>query len=251
MKTDMKPRDILLSLLLLTRVPLPHLPDSWFSRQAQAVWAFPIVGAGVGAMAALAMVCAQVLNLPAPLSAGLALTVLIVVTGAMHEDGLADTADGFWGGFERARRLEIMKDSHIGTYGVLALILSLGLRWAALTAVLPHFGPWAVVAVAALSRAGMPVLMLSLPNARDTGLAHRVGTPSRRPALVGIALAGLIALALLGTGPAILCLFTCGLGLVGLHYLAQAKIAGRTGDVLGAAQQIGEILCLLTLASLI
>ena len=100
----------------------------------------------------------------------------MITTGAMHEDGLADTVDGLWGGWTRDRRLEIMKDSHIGTYGVLALIVSAGLRWSVLAGLLT-LGAGPVVAIAVLSRASMPALMAALPNARGDGLAHKVGAP--------------------------------------------------------------------------
>ena len=123
MKIDLMLRDILVSTLLLTRVPVPNLPDKWFSRQAQATWAFPIVGAIIGIIAVATILTTQHLDQPILVSSGIALAVCIILTGAMHEDGLADTADGFWGGYDATRRLEIMKDSAIGTYGVLALIL--------------------------------------------------------------------------------------------------------------------------------
>lgn len=250
MKADISPRDILLSLVLLTRLPIPALPDSSFARQAQAVWAFPAVGMIVGGIAATIVVLAQWIGLSPAICAGLALLTMVCVTGAMHEDGLADTVDGFWGGFTPERRLEIMKDSHIGTYGVLALVLSLGLRWTALSALIAAGNVLSVVAVAALSRAMMPVLMLSLPNARNTGLAHRVGTPSRYPTGIALCCAALLAWAALGLVPATLCLLISAGAVWALHCLARAKVGGRTGDVLGATQQITEILCLLALTAI-
>ncbi|MFT7596440.1 MAG: adenosylcobinamide-GDP ribazoletransferase, partial [Paracoccaceae bacterium] len=129
--------DVAVAFVLLTRLPLPTLPDHAFARQAHAAWAFPLVGLVVALLAGGMGWAALRLGLPASIAAGLVLGAQIMLTGAMHEDGLADTADGLWGGFNADRRLEIMKDSAIGTYGVLALILSLGLRWAALTLLLP------------------------------------------------------------------------------------------------------------------
>lgn len=250
MKTDIRLRDIVLSLLLLSRLPVPKVPDKDFERQAQAVWAFPIIGLIIGGFSTLVILILQHLGQPDMVSAGLALTVCIIFTGAMHEDGLADTVDGFWGGYTQERRLEIMKDSHIGTYGVLALVLSLGLRWVTLAALISTVGAWVMIPVAALSRAAMPVLMLSLPNARDHGLSHQVGTPSRRPAALGLTIAAGVAWLTLGLGPALVCLLVGALGLTGLYHLIRCKIGGRTGDTLGTAQQVTEILCLLTLVSL-
>ncbi|MFT4960036.1 MAG: adenosylcobinamide-GDP ribazoletransferase, partial [Paracoccaceae bacterium] len=150
--------DIAVALVLLTRLPLPALPDHAFRRQAYASWAFPLVGALVAMIAGGIGWGAFRLGLPLAAAAGILLGVQIILTGAMHEDGLADSVDGLWGGFSRERRLEIMKDSAIGTYGVLALILSVGLRWVALTALIP-LGIGAVLAAAILSRAVLPFIM--------------------------------------------------------------------------------------------
>ncbi|MBT8154213.1 adenosylcobinamide-GDP ribazoletransferase [Epibacterium ulvae] len=250
MKTDIRLRDIALSLLLLTRLPVPKVPDSDLDRQAQSAWAFPVVGLIIGGFATLTILILQHLGQPDVVCAGLALTLCIFFTGAMHEDGLADTVDGFWGGYTKERRLEIMKDSHIGTYGVLALILSLGLRWMTLATLIATIGAWVMIPIAALSRAAMPVLMISLPNARDHGLSHHVGTPSRRPAALGLGIAMSVAWTTLGVGAALVCVVVGALGLFGLYHLIKCKIGGRTGDTLGAAQQLAEILCLLTLVSL-
>ncbi len=250
MKTDIRLRDIIVSLLLLTRLPVPKVPDSDFDRQAQAVWAFPVVGVIIGCFTTLTILILQHLGQPDAVCAGLALTICVFFTGAMHEDGLADTVDGFWGGYTKERRLEIMKDSHIGTYGVLALILSLGLRWVTLAALIASVGAWVMIPIATLSRAAMPLLMVSMPNARDDGLSHHVGTPSRRSAALGLILATGVAWAALGVGPALACMAASALGLFGLYHLIRWKIGGRTGDTLGAAQQITELLCLLTLVSL-
>ncbi|GHF51116.1 adenosylcobinamide-GDP ribazoletransferase [Seohaeicola zhoushanensis] len=240
--------DPLVALALLTRLPLPRLPESAFAQQARAAWAFPLAGLAVGALAALAGLAALRLGLPAGIAAGLALAAQVMLSGAMHEDGLADVADGFWGGFDRARRLEIMKDSAIGSYGVLALILSLGLRWSALSLLLPQ-DPAALIAAACLSRATLPALMTALPPARAGGLSRGVGVPGWTVSAAALALGLGLAYAL--TGPAALAaLLTTALLLTAFAALARAKIGGQTGDVLGASQQLGEIAVLLTLLAL-
>ena len=113
--------DLRLALGLLTRLPLPSTPD--MARGAQAAWAWPLAGLAPAALAALAMALGSALGVLPGVAAALGLAVSVMVTGAMHEDGLADTADGLWGGWTPERRLEIMKDSRIGAYGVIALIL--------------------------------------------------------------------------------------------------------------------------------
>ena len=241
--------DLRLALALLTRLPLPHLPDGAFAHQARAVWAYPLAGAVTGAIACACAALALWLGLSPALAAGLAIAAQIITTGAMHEDGLADMVDGVWGGWTRDRRLEIMKDSQIGTYGVLALILSLGLRWQALILLLP-LSPLVLIATGAFSRAGLPALMAALPHARDSGLSHSVGRPAIWPVWVALALG--LGVALIALGPFVLLPVVLGSGAAGLvGTVARAKLGGQTGDVLGATQQMVELILLLTLVALL
>lgn len=230
--------DVPVALVLLTRLPLPALPDHAFAAQARAGWAFPLAGVVVAGIAGALGMAALALGLSPWIAAGLTLAAQALLTGAMHEDGLADTADGLWGGATPARRLEIMKDSRTGSYGVLALLLCLGLRWGALAALLP-LGPAPLIAAAALSRAPLPLLMATLPNARGSGLSHSVGRPAPRvPALalaLGLGLAGAL------TGPALLWpALAAALVVLTLARIARARIGGQTGDILGAAQLLAE-----------
>ncbi|MEM7489250.1 MAG: adenosylcobinamide-GDP ribazoletransferase [Pseudomonadota bacterium] len=238
--------DLVSAAMLLTRLPVRGTPTP---EAARAAWAWPLVGAGVGLVAGLAGWAAQALGFQVALAAGLALATSVVLTGALHEDGLADLADGFWGGFERTRRLEIMRDSRIGAYGVIALTLSLLVRWSLLVTALDHGALVAVmVAAGAVSRAPMAVLMRWLPPARADGLARGAGTPTRTALWTGLAIA---AAALLFHGPAA-ALLTAALiaaTAIGLGLLARAKIGGQTGDVLGACQQLCEIAALAALTA--
>lgn len=237
--------DLRLAMALLTRLPLPHLPDEAFARQARAGWAYPLAGLVVGGLALAVGLGALMIGLPPAIAAGALLVTQTMATGAMHEDGLADSVDGLWGGWTPERRLDIMKDSHIGTYGVLALILSLGLRWQAIAIILV-VEPLALPVFAALSRAPLPVMMAQMPNARRAGLSQSVG----RPPLSAGAIGGVIALGLAAVvigaaliGPVLFAL----VGLGAWIWIANRKIGGQTGDILGAAQQIVEICLLLGL----
>ena len=237
-------QDILAAFGLLTRLPLPpHRP-----RGGTAAWAWPLVGIGIGGLAGLAGWVTQ--GLGAGVAAAVVLATQALLTGAMHEDGLADTADGLWGGWTRERRLEIMKDSHIGSYGVLALLLVTLIRWSALTALIGA-GAFlaAAVAAAALSRAPMAVLMALMPNARPTGLSQAVGRPPFGTALVALVLA--LAVATLAVGPVatLLAALLAALPCTALALVARARIGGQTGDVLGAAQQLAEAAVLAVLAA--
>ena len=243
-------RDVITQFLtaasLLTRLPLPGF--HWPEHPSRAVWAFPLAGLLVGFVAILAGVLALRLGLSPEGAAALALGAQILATGALHEDGLADTADGFWGGSSPERRLEIMRDSHVGSYGVLALILFGLLRWLALSLALGA-GDWRGILVAAtLSRAVMPPVMAFLPQARDSGLARSMGATPPLPAALSVAIAFLIGLFLLGSGslpmwPAAM------LAAGGVAWIARVKIGGQTGDVLGAVQQSAEVAVLLALTA--
>ncbi|MCM2561387.1 adenosylcobinamide-GDP ribazoletransferase [Lutimaribacter sp. EGI FJ00015] len=246
-KAAFRAADILAAIGLLTRLPV-RLHDDITARGARAAWAYPLAGAVVAGLAGVLGWAALALGLTPALAAGLALAALIVVTGALHEDGLADCADGFWGGWTRDRRLEIMKDSRIGAYGVLALVLGVGLRWAALTALFAKGWVVAPLIIAAMgSRAAMPALMAALPHARDTGLSHQVGRPDARAATVALALGLLAAVLLGGLATAFWATAAALLSALAVARLARARIGGQTGDVLGATQQCCEIAILLAL----
>jgi len=235
--------------VLLTRLPMPRLPDAAFAQTAQAVWAYGIVGGVIGAIAATCGALALSVGLPATVAAGLVLIVLIVVAGAMHEDGLADTADGFWGAHSPEQRLAIMKDSQIGSYGTLSLILVTGLRWSAIAALLTS-NPAAIIASAAVSRAAMPLVMHRLEPARSVGLSQGVGQPALPVTLAAVGIGLGIAFCAVGATAivsVVLCLVICS----ACMFVANKKIGGQTGDVLGATQQLCEVATLCFFAAIL
>ncbi|WP_421703614.1 adenosylcobinamide-GDP ribazoletransferase [Aliiroseovarius sp.] len=245
------PGDIPAALGLLTRLPITVDFARAQARGAQAAWAWPLAGALVGLIAGMVGLATWSLGVPPGFAAGLALVTQAMLTGAMHEDGLADTADGLWGGYTRERRLEIMKDSAIGAYGTIALVLSLLLRFAALSALFATGqAVLALIAAGALSRAAMGVLMSSLPNARGEGLSDSVGRPPRTTAALGLGLA--LTLSVLLSGPAawLASTLAASLAAFALASIAKAKIGGQTGDILGATQQVTEIAALAAFATL-
>lgn len=241
-----RPSDIVLAISLLTRLPAPARDHS---RSAAAAWAYPLVGLLVGGIAGAVGLLAVWCDLPTPLTALLCIAVLAIVTGAMHEDGLADSADGLWGGWTREARLEIMKDSHIGTYGVIALILAVAARWVALWLLFEIGTGSALCALltgAVVSRAAMPTLMATLPHARATGLSHGVGSVPQPAAATAWAIAAGLGLILSG-GAAFWAALWAGAVTLILARIARRKIGGQTGDILGAAQQVTEIAVLFSL----
>ena len=201
---------------------------------------WPIVGAAVGIGGAVAYLFAMVLGLAALPSALIALSATIALTGALHEDGLADLADSL-GGSDRERRLAIMRDSRIGAFGVLALIMSVILR-ASLLAQLatPRTAAVSLVAAAAASRGLVPTITLMLAPARREGLGAMLGELRSEVIAAAAALAVLAALLLLGIGAGIAALALAFAAIIGVASLARSRLGGYTGDVLGAAQQAAE-----------
>lgn len=222
--------------------------------------ALPFAALVIALPAALIALLAGLAGVNALLTAALAVTALVVTTGAFHEDGLADSADGLFGGHTPERRLEIMKDSRVGTFGALALGLSLLLRVSALAAILQGAGAWtvaaAVLVAAPWSRVeGIRILATTPPTRRD-GASAAVGQPEHSVLPIAYGLSGVLALLLVAAGALPLAGIVLGLAVSALTTLWLSRtairlIGGQTGDILGAAQQLGEIAIYLGLAIVI
>jgi adenosylcobinamide-GDP ribazoletransferase len=232
---------------LLTRLPLGRDPaPSGEAAASHPARCYPLVGAAVGLLAGLAYALGAWLALPPFAAALLALAAAMLATGALHEDGLADVADGFGGGRDPQRKLAIMRDSRIGSYGVLALALVLAARGGSLTALAaPGAVLAALVAAHALSRGGLAAILWALPPARNDGLAVATGRPRGADALAGLVLGVLPVLLLLEFPVALTAIAATGVLQGVLALQARRQIGGVTGDVLGAAQQLGEAAVLL------
>lgn len=245
-------RDALAAVGFYTRLPVWRIASSGEGTKfADLQWAAPLAGIAIGLVLGLANAVFDWANLP-DLARGLVVVASgLLLTGALHEDGLADVADGFGGGRDREAKLAIMKDSRLGTYGAAALIVSLGLRAAFLAALTdPMTATLVLVAAHAASRAPMALMLRHLPNARLHGLAHSFGTPSRMTVIAALAIgcASLLPVGLTG--------FTLALLILALVYgtiaaLASRQVGGQTGDVCGALQQCSEVAVLGVCASLL
>ncbi len=243
--------DVLICLRFFSRLPLPATrreAELGAGGLAAAVAMVPLAGALIGCVPALVLAGAGALRLPAPVAALLALAALLLVTGALHEDGLADCADGFGGGATRERKLAIMRDSRIGTFGACAIGLSLGLRGTSLALLAAHDGRQAaaiLVAGAALSRTLCLLPLVLLPSARPAGMAASVGGLSPRRFGTAAALALVLAALPLVAGAGYLRLaaaIVAAAAAAGATIaVAHRQIGGHTGDVAGAAQQASEI----------
>jgi adenosylcobinamide-GDP ribazoletransferase len=244
-------RDVEVAIVFCTRLPLGFAAGIKESDLSHASWAMPVAGAIVGLIGSLAYFLAFQLRLAPLVAAMIALAATLIVTGALHEDGLADTVDGFGGGSSVEEKLAIMRDSRIGTFGVCALAISLILRWSALATIAePRFVAMALVAAHVSARATLPVFMRLVPPARKEGLSAAAGRPPLGSAAVAVAIGAIALLSGLGPRAMILSMFLLALAGTVLGWLTIAQIRGQTGDVLGAMEQVGETLVLLAAVAL-
>jgi adenosylcobinamide-GDP ribazoletransferase len=237
-------QDVAFCIIFFTRLPLPRL-DLEGIKLARAIWAAPLAGLVVALLAGIVYACATALGLSTGPAAALAITTTMLTTFCLHEDGFSDTADGFGGGATVDRKLEIMHDSRIGSYGSAAFLVSVLLRWSALTAIgAPSSVVIALIAAHMASRGLLPAFMHIVPLARQAGLAAVAGKPSREVAIAAAAL-GLTGLLLLGLSTALIAIVILAICFFGFRHLCMKQIGGQTGDTLGALQQIAEIAILL------
>lgn len=243
--------DMQLGVIFLTRLPWKLNEEIAPQALNRALRTFPIIGLLVGGIAATVFGLTTLLNLPSLACALLAVLASILATGALHEDGLADVADGFGGGQTVERKLEIMRDSRVGAYGVLAMVIGVGLRVAALDG----FEDWglasaAIIGTACLSRTAPAMLLYFMEPARTDGLASTMEKPEKFQTLQTAMLGSALFLLCTPFAAGWMTLCFCVLGLMVFIKISEAQIGGQTGDVCGASQQITEIIALLCLVSM-
>ncbi len=243
---EKRAEEIKACIVFCTRLPLLRATPLAGGAIAKAAWAFPIAGLVVGLIGAIVYAIAHKFGLPAWPAAALTVAATLFATGCLHEDGLADTVDGFGGGKTREQKLDIMRDSRIGVYGVCALAIALLLRVGALAS-FPDARSvvWALIASHAAARATMPALMLLLPPARSDGLSHDAGRPPSEAVAVAAVLAFLILAICLHPIHGFLALIFLVAVVALMTWLSSSQIEGQTGDVLGALEQVSEIAILL------
>lgn len=243
--------DLRAALSLLTRIPAGFPKAAQPEDLARAARLYPLAGLLVGLAGGAVFWLAHWLGLPAVIAALLALAATILLTGALHEDGLADVADGFGGAVARDKKLEIMRDPRTGSFGALALILSVGLRAAALAALAtPAAALAGLVAAHTASRAALPAIMALLPLARASGLAGQTGKPRLDQAAIALVLGLVIVFLAVGLGKGLAVGVLVAIWAACVALLARSQIGGYTGDVLGAAEQVCEIAVLLALVAM-
>jgi len=238
---------ILVAVKFLTRLPVPFVRTLDPPPLAEAMGMFPVAGALIGAISGASLVTCSLAGFPDYFAAAVALGVGAIITGALHEDGLSDMADGFGGGTSREHRLEIMRDSRIGAYGALALMIVVLARASLYVSLLdiPPEGTIVLMASAgAFSRSLVVDLLWATRPAKPDGLSVTAGRPSRTTTLVALLIGGLGAGAaasyVLAPVVSLAALIAGGVTLAIVRALAMRKIGGQTGDVCGASQVLTE-----------
>jgi adenosylcobinamide-GDP ribazoletransferase len=236
----------------LTRIPVFAVEYSGHSSIANASWAFPIIGIVVALAGALVLWLSDAFNLGGQLSALLALAIITALTGALHETGLAKTADGLGLRGDRDAHLTALHNPQLGVFGIIALIVAYGARWTALgdliSISLSH-GVTGLIAAAAISRGILPGVMHAVPSA-GTEEGSFAARPGARPAGIALAISAVIAFFAFGFGGAILVAIVAGLVAFALTLVAKRQIGGQNDAVLGAIQQATEVAILITASGL-
>lgn len=236
------------ALVFYSRIPAPK---RWLGDPVvlgQSARYFPVVGLIVGALAAATWYAAAAVLSP-ELAVALALGVGVWVTGAFHEDGLADTVDGLGGAWERDDALRIMKDSRVGTYGVLALIFALGSKYLALVQVPAAYVPATLLLAHGAGRVVALSFMHTHAYVREVGKSAPAVTKLGPRDLAFATLAGLTPLLLMPLGAVLLLLIPLALVRWYFSRLLERRLGGYTGDCLGAVEQLGEVAVYLTMAA--
>ncbi len=238
--------ELKISIVFLTRLPFARETPITGAAIAQAVWAFPIAGILVGVIGAAVYALAHRVGLPAWPAAAISIAATVAATGCLHEDGLADTVDGFGGGATREHKLEIMRDSRIGTYALCALAMSLLIRTSVLASLAePALVAAALIAAHAAARATMPLLMFFVAPARKDGLSFDAGRPSSERVAVAAILGVLLLAGSLGLRLASEAVILLLIVIALMARLTLRQIGGQTGDVVGAIEQVSEAVVLL------
>ena len=247
--------DLAAAFILLTRIPIPWARLNPTNPELKpninrSLWAFPLVGFCVSVIGAMVFTFSLALHLPSLLAAALAILAMIFTTGGYHEDGLADVADGFGGGREKDRKLEIMRDSWVGTYGIIALVMSLVLRVITLGYMSLSLAIAALLVTGALSRFWMLCTLKAMAPARKAGSSAAAGIPQNHHILIAAAFSLGVCFLLLPVTYVFPVIAVAFVAFLVVSLISHQQIGGHTGDVLGTVQQVTEIAILICVLSL-
>ena len=230
----------------LTVLPVANADGGAGTRLGRAY--FPAIGAVVGLVAGLVLVLVEAISTPL-LGAASAVATLCLLTGAIHVDGLADSADGLLGRGDAARRLEVMRDPRLGSYGVTAVVAVLLVQTAALAAMAPGRALVALVVAGAMSRLAAAVLIAWVPYVRSSGLGTTASAARGRGIDLAVGLATVALVALLDWKRALVALALGAVAVLLVADLARRRLGGVTGDVCGASAELSQLAVLLVFAA--
>ena len=239
-------RSLRAAVSFLTVLPVANADGGAGTRLGRAY--FPAIGALVGLVAGSVLVLVEAISTPL-LGAAAAVATLCLVTGAIHLDGLADSADGLFGRGDTARRLEVMRDPRLGSYGVTAVVAALLLQTAALAAMAPGRALVALVVAGAMSRLAAALVIAWLPYVRSTGLGTPASTSSGRGIDLAAGLATVLLVGLLDWRRALVALALVAVTVLLVAGLARRRLGGVTGDVCGASAELSQLAVLLVFAT--
>ncbi len=243
------------AIMFYTRIPVPKGTGFSAENLNRATRYFPLIGILVGGVGALVFILVNLI-LSTPVSIVISIALMILLTGAFHEDAIADFCDGFGGGYSQEKILSIMKDSRIGTYGAIALILLLMSKFLLINEIDVAMIPLVIISSHALSRLN-PVLLiftLSYVSKDETSKSKPVGKKGSLTTLILAILFGLAPLCLIPLIYIPFLILTLGLVFVLFRAYVNKKVGGYTGDILGALQQFSELafyLCFLILSGIL
>lgn len=248
--------DIADTFRFFSRIPMPkHWGDvsraPSFQRSA---WALIVLGFVLGMISGCIGVVGSTIGFPAEIAALLMIITSLVLTGCLHEDGLADTADGLFGGASKDRRIEIMRDSRIGVYGMLALVLALAIKWTILADRVEIYSIpellTLMVALETLSRAALMCLWSFSVNASQTGLSASVNKPGRPMAILMCVLSAGFLIVTPLSWLSIALFYAVLIGLLFVYKATCSRlIGGQTGDTMGAFTILVQLTLLLVVSA--
>jgi adenosylcobinamide-GDP ribazoletransferase len=239
-------RSLRAAVSFLTVLPVANADGGAGTRLGRAY--FPAIGALVGLLAGAVLLLVEAMSTPL-LGAAAAVATLCLLTGAIHVDGLADSADGLLGRGDAARRLEVMRDPRLGSYGVTAVVAALLLQTAALAGMAPGRALVALVVAGAMSRLAAALLIAWVPYVRSTGLGTAASTASGRGIDLAVGLATVTLVALLDWRRALVALVLVTVTVLVVAGLARRRLGGVTGDVCGASAELSQLAVLLVFAT--
>jgi adenosylcobinamide-GDP ribazoletransferase len=242
-------RDFVRAATFHTRIPF-HIDEAEAARPlASTTRAFPLTGLVVGVVGAIVLLLSNLLGLPQLASSLLAVAATALVAGGLNEEGLANAADGLLTTKTGEEALRAMRESHLGAYGMLALVFIVGLKVAALEAIEAADAAASLIAAEVAGRTVLPAMLSFLPPARNEGISFAAGKPRQEDLALDLGLGAVLMLIMLGFGCGLAAIVSTAAVMALIIGVVRKRIGGHTGDILGATEQTVSTAVLLVAAT--